>query len=496
MIRQKPHFERHHRIAVIGAGPAGVHMASLLKRRGYRDVTVFEQTARIGGKSYTVIKDGIPHELGTCFLNNDYSRIKELVRAYGLRADIPPVGRAVYLDSDPAAGAPVEFGGFVRAMVRDRWRCRDPGSKELSASLVRIRLLQAIWRYSRLYRTLFGALSLPYAMPLSLPPDKLARIDMTFQEFLLRNRLDALTGILRIAQSAQGYGYLETIPAYYGLCWMTPRFLAGLARPSIGMSAPTTMLPDGFEALWRTIAKTDALSIHLDTQIHALDRQGTDGKVRIDYSRNGERQLDTYDFLIVAFDLRRVLALLRDATETEQRLFGALEAFTLTVTLYESDPVDGFSTREHDKAIAYFPGALVPGRDHAWYADRNDEQIFAEVNKVKRRFERQRRVAYQFSEHEALTDGPCDKTFGRNASIVAQLEGDWGKRGIGNPQILKQCSWPYFAHFPAWAIRQGYLNELFASQGSHGMWYAGASACFESVNHVVNYNHALVDTYL
>ncbi|MEM7022287.1 MAG: FAD-dependent oxidoreductase [Pseudomonadota bacterium] len=495
MTRRRPHFERHNRIAIIGAGPAGIHMASLLKRRGYSNVTVFERTRRIGGKSRTLIKDGIPHELGTCFLSNTYRRVKELVSEYGLRADIPAVGRAIYLDANPPDHEPLELAAFVRKMVRDGGRHRDPGGRDLSASLVGMRLLQAIWRYCRLYRAMFGAFTLPYAMPLSLPSRVLARIDMSFLEFLRRNRLDALTGVVRIAQSAQGYGYLETIPAYYGLCWMTPAFLAGLMRPAIGMSTTTTMLPDGYEALWRTIAEKDGLSINLDTRIHALDRQGADGRVRIDYALNGERQRETYDFLILAFDLRRAATLLRDLTETEQRLFGALEAFTLTATLYEFDPAVGFRTHD-DRAIAYFPDALAPGQDHTWYADRNDRQIFAETNGVMRTFECQRRVAYQFSERETSADEPCEEAYGRNATIAAKLRVDWAKRGIGRPRILEQCSWPYFAHFPAWALRQGYPNELFASQGSHHTWYAGASACFESVNHVVNYNHALVDNYL
>ena len=39
------------RIGIVGAGAAGVHMAYLLKKDGYTDVTILEKSRRIGGKA-------------------------------------------------------------------------------------------------------------------------------------------------------------------------------------------------------------------------------------------------------------------------------------------------------------------------------------------------------------------------------------------------------------------------------------------------------------
>ena len=63
------------------AGPAGVHMASLLKKAGVENVVVLERLHRIGGKSYTVVdNDGVPHEMGTCYLHSGYGPIKDLIK--------------------------------------------------------------------------------------------------------------------------------------------------------------------------------------------------------------------------------------------------------------------------------------------------------------------------------------------------------------------------------------------------------------------------------
>ena len=42
------------RVCIVGAGPAGVHMSLSLKKMGYKNVTIFEKTARVGGQSYDV----------------------------------------------------------------------------------------------------------------------------------------------------------------------------------------------------------------------------------------------------------------------------------------------------------------------------------------------------------------------------------------------------------------------------------------------------------
>jgi len=50
----------------------------LLKKQEYGNVTILEKTDRIGGKSLTYVREGVPYEMGTCFLHNGYHRMSPL----------------------------------------------------------------------------------------------------------------------------------------------------------------------------------------------------------------------------------------------------------------------------------------------------------------------------------------------------------------------------------------------------------------------------------
>ena len=62
------------RIGIVGAGPAGVHMAFLLKEKGFLDVTIIEKSNRIGGKADFLPVRGTKQETGVVALwNNDFN---------------------------------------------------------------------------------------------------------------------------------------------------------------------------------------------------------------------------------------------------------------------------------------------------------------------------------------------------------------------------------------------------------------------------------------
>jgi len=69
-------------VCVIGGGFAGISLARLLTDHGL-SCTVLERSARLGGKSRTIHVDGVPVELGTCYMSFDYRSVQRFAKRFG-----------------------------------------------------------------------------------------------------------------------------------------------------------------------------------------------------------------------------------------------------------------------------------------------------------------------------------------------------------------------------------------------------------------------------
>ena len=50
--------DKEDKICIVGAGPAGIHMAAKLKNKNFENIKIFEETDRVGGKSYDMFNEG------------------------------------------------------------------------------------------------------------------------------------------------------------------------------------------------------------------------------------------------------------------------------------------------------------------------------------------------------------------------------------------------------------------------------------------------------
>ena len=41
------------RVCIVGAGPAGLTAAMYLEKKGYKNITIYEKSERVGGKCYS-----------------------------------------------------------------------------------------------------------------------------------------------------------------------------------------------------------------------------------------------------------------------------------------------------------------------------------------------------------------------------------------------------------------------------------------------------------
>ena len=91
------------RIAIIGAGPAGLTAAWRLKKRGYTSVRVFEKNDRVGGKCLTPTINGHNYELGAVIVGaTTYRVVNELIKEFNLSCT--PLKKTTLLDSSRGGG--------------------------------------------------------------------------------------------------------------------------------------------------------------------------------------------------------------------------------------------------------------------------------------------------------------------------------------------------------------------------------------------------------
>lgn len=134
------------KIAIIGAGPAGIHMALLLKEKGFTNVQVLEKTSRIGGKSQSIEYRDTVHDIGTVYLSKDYQIIKDLSQKY-VPNDItsfPPA--SVWRDNNTV---PIQFTMYAGGFVMKTLGLTNPQQ-------VMKAIFQALEKYQKIHKELFG----------------------------------------------------------------------------------------------------------------------------------------------------------------------------------------------------------------------------------------------------------------------------------------------------------------------------------------------------
>ena len=301
-----------HRHVIIGGGIAGVHMATILAKKGYKNITILEKSNRIGGKTFS-IKDNnlipghtITHELGACYLHEDYKTVFGLLnefdpknklhsiinrRAVGtidynakynelelecLAIDASEVniniGDIINDAYDQESATPLEFAtneGLKHFETSSKWRERMVNilttrigiRREVLSSII---LFFGVRKYIKIHEKIFGKdsqnLILNKSINLSFYPflkkpnkndmDKL--LSIKFIDFLKLNGLDILIPMLMLANNSNGYGDMKYIPAFYGLYWTSARFLKhmfNIKKVLKKESLKIFCLENGFESL-------------------------------------------------------------------------------------------------------------------------------------------------------------------------------------------------------------------------------------------------------
>ncbi len=128
---------RDERVAVVGAGVAGLSAATELRANGFDDVVVLEARDRIGGRVWTdTIGDGFPIDLGASWIHGvDGNPIAAIARENDIATHPTDWGNGVFHYHE--VGEP---GRSARRAMRDFWRLAEE-NPERSFQAVREELL-------------------------------------------------------------------------------------------------------------------------------------------------------------------------------------------------------------------------------------------------------------------------------------------------------------------------------------------------------------------
>ena len=317
--------DRNHKIAIIGAGAAGVSAAHYLKQKGYRYITLYDRRQRVGGKCFTQVIGGRNYELGALVVGNGYDCVRGLINDAGLTT--APLDSIKLMDiENPNHLVQADYHHYARPILSM--------VKVLSSYLMKCR----------------HQLSPPGYIGL----EKSDLAGVTMDQWLRRNRLDHLKSLLSPYYVSWGYGYLEQVSAAY-VFKLLDFYIRILARIYLvpGKNQPSSYLREGYQKLFEIIA--DPFELILGVEITKIDR-----RKGVEIQCGGEKR--KFDALILACPFQKTLPFI-DADTEESALFNKIRTFnfyTVTATVKNLPP-------DHLVFICNHLTSLRAGHMVSWY---------------------------------------------------------------------------------------------------------------------------------
>ena len=432
------------RIAIVGAGPSGIHMAYLLKKKGFQNIVVFEKNEGIGENSCTVVlRDTLP-DMNTCYVQPDVgNNVIELARTFGL---LESAKLSFFNAPSDQLSTSVNYSSYI---LTEAMKLNDP-------KIAVQKLFAAITDYIRLHRELFGKY---YGALMRKPHPKVMKIlNCTFLEFIEKYYLTLLNPLLVMSKTG-GYGYADDVSALYGLMWNTPNRLIGCAAGIFEKKASSYPIESGLQKLWETLKTSQKIDVRFTVKISQIVRRND--KVLINFSTS--KKWEEFDFLIWTSNLHLI-----EARELDKRIFSKSTFPWSTIMLDES-----------------LHGHFDHEASNIWLTA----------------IEKKREPTCEDGSRSGGTDGSCTRSgttnqHGKEKTEEPTLSEIFQKHFTGmNASEIEEIQREMCTHFLRFSpqdMAAGILWDIFDIQGSRRTWFAGSSVVLDSVQSVLEYNIQLV----
>lgn len=434
------------RIGIIGAGPAGLSVAHFLKQRGYKNLTVFEENAQVGGKCISKTVDGKSFDLGANYVTSNYKIVRTL--AHQLKADLYTEGNVKSYDVQTK-----KFRSVFSAVVS-------------SSSFFKLlwQSLKYSWKRWRLNSII--APQRPGYKGISAHPE----LCQPFEDWLEENGLSGLTELFEAPITLMGYGKLTNIPTAYALTYLPVSTFMEL----IGASISTSILgypkrfTEGFQRFFEKLSWTlDTESIKLNTKVTGVTR----GKsIAVEYKYVDSKENDAshsleFDYLFVGVPLYYdALKFIRDMTEAEKKIFNKVIYDPFIITTYKMPGCEVFT------AGTFMLPEPAPGKPYIV------NRQFPDVDYIT------------FYTRSSLTNPVKKETIlEENAKFIKDC------LGLDLCEPYTYNDFVYFPHVTTEHMATGFYDDLENLQGQQNTFYVGGLLNFELVEMIMNYSKHLVE---
>lgn len=477
------------RIAIIGAGAAGLATAHYLKKNGYENVIVLEKLPRVGGLCRSITLNYKSFDLGANYITLAYRELRKIAREVGAKMYAGDRYYATTVPDDP--NAPMVYRPLLKELLA------NPGGRPISFWRLIRKVAKFIWLRAQLRSVIDQPTFEKVEQHDDATEDPKKKLCVPFETWLQNNELTELRLLFEIPITMMGFGYLKETATPYVLKFMTlatfiPMMLYPI--PVIGwfFQWPRRFV-NGYERLWEDVAK--GLNVLLDVEITRIGRPGDqlvseDASISVNFQHPGQAFFNIeehdatlhFDHLILACPLEQeVLRRFMEVRDGERALFDMIDTFAYCMTTFylEKDlehgvncvlPFDRETIGKPWAAVQMFPGEsrLVQFYSRAPADERVDDAGMRDVMRAAVK------LAYRMGN-----------------SIAG-----WGPDGNPDPTRAEQYHtfdcWPYFQHVSPTDFGKFYAG-LEALQGQSRTYYVGGATNFELIEPILEYAKALVD---
>ncbi|KAG9403240.1 hypothetical protein AC1031_005886 [Aphanomyces cochlioides] len=479
-------IKRNASIAIIGAGPAGIHHALLLAQKGFSNIVIYEYSNEIGGKSKTIVDEtGLPHEMGTCYAHALYDPIFQLLNTYDPTNVLVPIDPNVpnntwiMQDNQILYDYPTYLFQQARALTGITTLLGIKNATQV-----------AFVKYITLHESIFGK----YAYGLPPQPKDWTLLAGTALNFIQANDLQVIQPWFQTMFERQGYGSLSTTPAFYLLWWGHP----DLVRRYLALASQNKpfvyLLSKGFQSLWKSIAaaNTAKFTVKLRSAVTRISNRDTKPQVTVrqyapksDPQSGGATITISHDHIVMAIDLsissvdlstdKGFPIGISDLDATEKWLYQGYKSSAFVTTKFTSPAIP------FESAIEWWPERGQGSLQGRLQLARNTRLVLTNSTTVSGR---QTRVAYQHYEP--------DSAVAARSSYMSPLVRDLR---ASFPSLTNVTT--FFSSYAPRTTKDKLIQNqpwaIWNYQGQHHTTWIGSSVSFESVLDVVTYNQKLVD---